>query len=184
MNEELRLHVKVALMIIVDLLLLWGFLQIGEAAERFTLFRVVSDSVTLEWAPNTEEDLAGYRLHYAGAGGETGLWTTTETTLRVKVPLAQFWGRCRFWITAVDTAGNESAPSDTVATILSSAGPRLVGDIDGILGVWLMDRMLLNLAAGSRRGDLRYSERADLDGDGVVGLMDKMIYNQNAGATR
>ena len=73
----------------------------------FLLSEVVfgQDSLTVVWMENTEPDLAGYRLWYAGDG----------VTNRVVVPYAKGvvprFEKEFIWVTALDTAGNESDPS-------------------------------------------------------------------------
>lgn len=73
----------------------------------------------LDWTPNTERDLAGYRLYRADGAGlrqpvtgpglpATGL-ITARPYLDNSLPPA---GAFTYAVTAVDTAGNESAPSN------------------------------------------------------------------------
>jgi hypothetical protein len=184
-----RLKTAVFAMAVLDVLLLLVFFRIGcgpddlFAAERFTFHAVTSDSAHLAWSRNTESDLSGYRLYSAGSDTKM-VWSTQDTTILVKVPMTRFWETVGFCLTALDNSGNESAPSDTISTILCKAGPRLVGDIDGIAGVNLIDKMIYFVAAGTRRGDLRYNERADFNGDGAVNLLDKVIMLINAGKKR
>ncbi len=68
----------------------------------------VTGSATLDWAPNTEPDLAGYRVYHGTASGsygpavDVGLATTyTISNLRA--------GTHYFTVTAYDSSGNESA---------------------------------------------------------------------------
>ena len=153
------------------------------AAERFTFFSAVCDTISLKWSANTEDDLAGYRVYYYGPDDGAmaqALVMTADTTARTRVPLAHFWERVQFFIRAVDTSGNESASSDTVSTLLCKQC-RSVGDVTGDGRVNLWDKMRYMIAAGSGRGDLRYNEQCDFNGDGRVDLADKMLMNINAG---
>ena len=153
------------------------------AAERFTFFAAVCDTVSLRWSANVESDLAGYRVYYYGPDDGSvaqALVMTADTTARTRVPLAHFWERVQFFIRAVDTSGNESASSDTVSTLLCKQC-RSVGDVTGDGRVNLWDKMRYMIAAGSGRGDLRYNEQCDFNGDGRVDLADKMLMNINAG---
>ncbi len=68
----------------------------------------VTGSATLDWSPNTEPDLAGYRVYHGTAPGtygpavDVGL-ATTHTISGLPA------GTHYFTVTAYDAAGNESA---------------------------------------------------------------------------
>ena len=75
---------------------------------------VRGDDVRLAWDPNTEADLAGYRLYW-GPGSraytrsrDLGLVTTAEVTNLFGAPVF-------FAVTAYNTAGLESEPSNEVS---------------------------------------------------------------------
>ena len=152
--------------------------HIALAAERFEFFAATGDSVRLAWSANTEPDLANYRVYANGT-----MHATADTTAHIKVPLASFWQRVTFYLTAVDHSGNESAASDSISTIMCRE-PRLVGDVTGDGRVNLWDKMRYMIAAGAARGELRYSEYCDFNGDGRVDLADKLLMNLNAGVVR
>ena len=70
-------------------------------------------SVTLAWTPNTEPDLAGYKVYRATSSGSYGAATATlpaNTTSFVATGL-QPGVTYFFVITAFDSSGNESARS-------------------------------------------------------------------------
>ena len=72
-----------------------------------------SDTVTLAWNPNSEADLAGYRVYFTQ---NTNAWTHAKnvgevTTTQVQLPSP---GRWFFVLTALNDAGLESLPSNTV----------------------------------------------------------------------
>jgi len=73
-----------------------------------------SADVTLAWDPNSEEDLAGYKLFYReevqSYNYNDPLWEGSETTCTV-YNLDDTTGHC-FVVRAVDTSGNESADSN------------------------------------------------------------------------
>lgn len=84
--------------------------------------------VTFEWDPNTETDLAGYRLYQSDTSGvytygdgnqvET-IPAGTETVTLYGVPDGTW-----YWVlTAYDTSGNESGPSNEVTDTLDSTAP-------------------------------------------------------------
>ena len=70
-------------------------------------------SITLSWDPNSEKDLAGYKVFYkefgvASFNYTSPIWEGVETTCKVTVP-----GDGEFVARAFDLAGNESADSKT-----------------------------------------------------------------------
>ncbi len=182
MTKNSKCKLAIAALIILDILLLRVFCAIG--AEKFSFFPVAGDSVKLQWQANTESDLDGYKIHFQGPGCKGFKSVGPDTITVVQLPLTYFYEQVQFWMTALDVSGNESAPSDTISTILCKEGPRLVGDMDGSGSVNLIDKMLFFVSSGSSRGGLRFSEKADLNGDGTVNLIDKMVMNRNAGAQR
>ncbi len=74
----------------------------------------VTGSATLDWAPNTEPDLAGYRVYHGTAPGsygpavDVGLATTYTVS---DLPAGTHY----FTVTAYDAAGNESARATEVS---------------------------------------------------------------------
>ncbi len=88
----------------------------GTAADR---------SIDLSWSPNTESDLAGYIVYRQeidakgeAAGTATRLNPTPVVGPAYRDQTAMSGHRYAYRVTAVDTAGNESAPSDPVREIL------------------------------------------------------------------
>lgn len=80
-----------------------------------------ASSVTLDWNPNTEPDLAGYRIYAATSSGAYGAAIATapaNATSQVVTGL-QPGVTYFFVITAFDAAGNESARSDEVSATVS-----------------------------------------------------------------
>lgn len=74
-----------------------------------------TSSATLQWAANTESDLAGYKLYQGTTTASYGLPidvgnVTTHTTASLQAGLTYY-----FAVTAYDTAGNESSPSAEVS---------------------------------------------------------------------
>jgi fibronectin type 3 domain-containing protein len=82
-------------------------------------------SIDLSWTPNTDTDLAGY-IVYRQEIDSKGVVAVTATRLNVtpvvgpayRDQTAMAGRRYAYRVTAVDTAGNESAPSDTVQETL------------------------------------------------------------------
>lgn len=82
-----------------------------------TLNAPSSSSVTLTWNPNTESDLAGYKVYRATSSGTYGAPIATiqgNTTSYIATGL-QFGTTYFFVVTAYDIAGNESAYSNEVS---------------------------------------------------------------------
>ncbi len=88
-----------------------------------------SNSATLQWAANSESDLAGYRVYQGKTAGVYGLSTdvgkvTTYTISNLQSGLTNY-----FAITAYDMNGNESLPSQEVSKNISdSSGTSLLTD--------------------------------------------------------
>jgi hypothetical protein len=82
-------------------------------------------SIDLSWTPNTDPDLAGYIVYRqeidskgVAAGTATRLNPTPVVGPAYRDQTAVAGRRYAYRVTAVDTAGNESAPSDAVQEIL------------------------------------------------------------------
>ncbi len=74
-------------------------------------------SATLLWSPNTEADLAGYRVYQRTATGAYGVPVSVgKTTLYAATGLVS-GVRYYFRVTAIDTSGNESVPSLEVSVL-------------------------------------------------------------------
>ena len=106
---------------------LFSILVIG-AFLLFATLAFAGTSVTFEWDANTETDLAGYRLYMSttlgtyvfGSGSEVAeILVGTETVILESIPSGTY-----FWVlTAFDTGGNESLPSNEVTATLDSMSP-------------------------------------------------------------
>ena len=82
-------------------------------------------SIDLSWTPNTDPDLAGYIVYRqevdskgVAAGTATRLNPTPVVGPAYRDQTAMAGRRYAYRVTAVDTAGNESAPSDAVQETL------------------------------------------------------------------
>jgi len=80
-----------------------------------------STSVTLDWNPNSEQDLAGYKVYAATASGAYGgaVGTAPANATSFVVNGLQPGVTYFFVITAFDTSGNESARSAEVSATTS-----------------------------------------------------------------
>ncbi len=84
-------------------------------------------TVSLEWDPNTETDLAGYRLYLKGstfAGTVAGVMPAQEVTAGTHgAEITVNEGIHFFVVTAFDRSDNESAPSNEVSISFDSSSP-------------------------------------------------------------
>ncbi len=84
-------------------------------------------TVNLAWNANTEADLASYKVHRsasscAGTGTFTSVGTVAKPATTFTDTLAADGTYC-YYITALDTAGNESGPSNKVEAIVNVNPP-------------------------------------------------------------
>lgn len=81
-------------------------------------------TVLVSWNPNTEEDLAGYRLYVGTASGQYGepvdVGNLTEHTMQIA---PQYGTTYYFAVTAYDTSGNESGYSDEASLFIQDGVP-------------------------------------------------------------
>lgn len=102
----------------------------------FTLLTVGVEAKSITWDPNTEADLAGYRVYLRDL--PDGAWSMgTEVKcgpdIQVKIPLSDLGVTTEgheYYITAFDISGNESDPSNTVDDVGPSppGACRLISD--------------------------------------------------------
>ena len=85
-------------------------------------FSAYAADVSLSWSPNSESDLAGYKLYYGTSSrnysNSVNLGKTTSHTVA-----GLSAGTYYFALTAYDTAGNESSYSNEVLKAISSNPP-------------------------------------------------------------
>ncbi len=97
----------------------------GSAAPDHSLDQFAARSIDLSWNPNLESDLAGYFVYRqeidskgVAAGTATRLNQTPVVGPAYRDQTAMAGRRYAYYVTAVDTAGNESARSDVVQETL------------------------------------------------------------------
>jgi hypothetical protein len=79
--------------------------------------------VTLAWDPNSEPDLAGYRIYY----GTTELTNVANCGNVTQFPMKLGRGVWTFYATAYNTSGLESEPSNMVSWTNNTPGaPKLL----------------------------------------------------------
>lgn len=124
--------------------------------------------VTLSWDPNTEPDLAGYKVYY---GTSSHNYTETidvgNTTTYQITGLSE--GTYYFAVTAYDTSGNESDFSDEVSkTFLQNQSPSVTLNVNPSVGVAPLT-VTLYASANDPDGDI-VSYEWDFDGDEISDL--------------
>ncbi|WP_432484233.1 pectinesterase family protein [Kineococcus esterisolvens] len=119
------------------------------AAVRSLKAKGSTSSVKLSWSKGSEKDLAGYRVYRASASGEFQLLaTTTSPKFTDKGAPAGFTSHYR--VSAVDRAGNESAPVTASALRRDKTAP---GTPSGLVATAGGDGIALDWADGAD-GDL------------------------------
>ena len=75
---------------------------------------IVTASASFQWDPNTETDLAGYKIYQGTASGQYGLpiATLAANSTSYEATGLQNGGTYYFVVTAFDTSGNEGSLSD------------------------------------------------------------------------
>lgn len=89
---------------------------------------MAASNVTFEWDANIESDLAGYRLYQSQTPGVytfgDGNQVATISTGTETVQITDVLDGTYFWVlTAYDTNGNESGPSNEVTANLDTLSP-------------------------------------------------------------
>lgn len=88
--------------------------------------------ISVSWNHNSEADLAGYNVYLAGNSGAVKLNDDVLSENNFAM-VAGNDGNYRFRVTAVDRAGNESAPSPIVAVHVALTPTREnTGDDEGV----------------------------------------------------
>ena len=78
-----------------------------------------TDSATLQWAPNQETDLAGYKVYHGTTPGIYGSpLGVSKTTTTAPYSSLESNKSHYFTVTAYDEFGNESSPSSEVSTFI------------------------------------------------------------------
>ena len=87
---------------------------------------VLAGTVSLQWDPNTEADLAGYKLHYGTSSRTVGPYTEMQTIPNKAATSGEVTlepGVYFFALKAYDVSGLESGFSNEVSAVIPSAQP-------------------------------------------------------------
>jgi hypothetical protein len=125
----------------------------------FSAGNVFSAEVLLTWEPNSESDLAGYKIHYGTAGGEytnvVDVGNVTDCTIGSLEEGLTYY----FAATAYDSFGNESAYNEEISLYIESE-ETLDTDEDGMADIWEMENF----------GSLDCDGTDDFDSDNISDL--------------
>ncbi|WP_245556456.1 NPCBM/NEW2 domain-containing protein [Deinococcus aquatilis] len=102
------------------------------------------DGITLDWANNTEPDLAGYRVYRSpSAGGPFSLLTPQPITTSGYSDPAPEGVRSFYQVVSVDQVGNMSLPASANATRPNSGGSPVLS-VENLDGVPFFDRLVFS----------------------------------------
>ena len=132
--------------------------------------QLVAADVTLAWDPNSETDLAGYKVYYGTSPGTYGapisMGKRTTFTVNGLSP-----GTYYFAVTAYNTSGLESGFSNEVSTTVT-APSRCDLNLDGAVDI--MDlQALINAILGAK--PLPVGVSGDMNGDGETNVLDVQV---------
>jgi hypothetical protein len=162
----------------------------------FPAIDAFAGSVTLAWDPNTESDLAGYNLYYGTNPGIYGSPINAGKVTQYSVSGLLENTTYYFSLTAYDTSGNESAPSNEMSRKIetsSSVPPppttsnnypgELIGgnqnnlvlqhNVSGEVTLWLMDGFTIisrGIVAPVSAPEWKIQGLGDFNGDGKADL--------------
>ena len=95
-------------------------------------YAATSNSAILQWAANTESDLAGYKVYHGTAPGVYGVSLNVGKTTTYQYANLETNKTHYFSVTAYDTSGNESTPAPEVSkTITGTSGMVLSVSVTG-----------------------------------------------------
>jgi hypothetical protein len=131
----------------------------------------IAADVTLAWDPNSESDLAGYKLYYGIASGVYGTPITLglQTTYTItNLPPGTYF----FALKAFNTLGLESGFSNEVSTTIPPLPTTSKCDINSDSLVNVLDlQVVINAILGTQP----LTGKGDLNGDGRVDVLDLQI---------
>ncbi len=83
------------------------------------VIEAATNSATLQWSPNPESDLAGYRVYHGITPGQYGGSLSVGNTTSYQFVNLEGNKTHYFTVTAYDTSGNESSPASEVAKTIT-----------------------------------------------------------------
>lgn len=141
--------------------------------------KLSAQTVTASWAPNTEDDLAGYLLYYGTKSGRYDqVFQTTNTSFTVDgLAVGQTY---HFVVKAFDYSSNISGPSEEVnITVQPASGTDYDFNNDGIVDP--DDAPSIRLHYGRIVDDLNGLYMYDLNNDGIIDPEDVEVLRTHYG---
>ena len=133
----------------------------GPSAPGAVGVTISTSTIALDWPDSTDRDLAGYRVYRAAAqAGPYSLITATTLTTSAYTDAQPVVGSLFFRVVAIDTTGNESAPS--VASATRKIALRSISSAQSTSGSILVSR-----PAGAATNDVLIAS-VDLLGGGTI----------------
>ena len=140
-----------------------------EPPRSFSVQELKDGVLYFEWESSNEADVSGYRLYcYDENRGETYSYDLPDT-FRSHLTGFPLNTRLAFWITAVDRAGAESLPSDTVSVVPQPSRFRFE-DVTASCGISMPGAEVLSAA--------------DFDQDGRIDMVFGGIYSRDGWEVR
>lgn len=128
--------------------------------------------VLLSWSPNSEADLAGYKVYWGTESQKYSynkdVGNVIEDSLQGFMKDVEYY----FAVTAYDTANNESDFSDEVSIILYTTGNFKKGDCNKDRKIDIYDLALLKLCYGANNSSPDYLICFDFDENGSIFIED------------
>lgn len=98
------------------------------AASIFMTLVVLNQTVIVQWLPNNEADLAGYKVYYGKASHSYSKAIPAGLSTECTIPDLEGGYKYFFAVTAFDTAGNESPLSEEVSIFIEANGNVITAD--------------------------------------------------------
>lgn len=136
---------------------------------------------TLSWDRNKETDLAGYNIYFDHELIDSTSAPFFNLDSLGSPILKHYYQKITFTVTAFDTSGNESPPSNPLTAFFCQSPKQLFTDVnnDGIVNG--LDLYFLYQHYNSQEGDSLYDEIFDFNGDSRIDSLDKKLLLQNIG---
>jgi hypothetical protein len=143
----------------------------------------------IRWGKNIESDMHHYSLYNSGEDTTKImdiLHPDTSVTVNITPFVVYYYDSVFFYVTASDTANNESEKSDIVGRIFPKYNNTLYGDVDGSGKVDVEDRSIITGLVGSiitNNSPIKVM-RCDLDASRKIDINDVAFMDENLGATQ
>ncbi len=136
-------------------------------------------NVVVSWDPNSENDLAGYKVY---RGNKSSVYDLIENVGNIVSWSDSIFCDSVYYysVTAYDIANNESAFSNEV-TVNFICQEVLVGDFDNDGEVGFFDIIEFAPFFAITNANPKYDNKYDLDNDGEIGFFDLLILARNFG---